>query len=103
MKLITAHRILIGAGIAFFLFYAMVVLMRDHTVSGFVHALVSLAVAVGLTLYYRMLKGMGLQAAVLIYDGAGNSRTCASGYKFERAKVVVSVYAAMTWLNLLLN
>jgi hypothetical protein len=34
---ITAHRILIGAGIAFFLFYAMVVLMRDHTVTGFVH------------------------------------------------------------------
>ena len=59
MKLITAHRILIGAGIAFFLFYAMMVLMRDHTVSGFVHALVSLAVAVGLALYYRTLKGWG--------------------------------------------
>jgi hypothetical protein len=37
----------------------MVVLMRDHTVSGFVHALISLAVAVGLALYYRTLKGWG--------------------------------------------
>jgi hypothetical protein len=59
MKLITAHRILIGAGIAFFLFYAMVVLMRDHTVTGLLHSLVSLAVAVGLALYYRTLKGWG--------------------------------------------
>ena len=59
MKLITAHRILIGAGIAFFLFYAMVVLMRDHTGSGLVHALVSLAVAVGLALYYRTLRRWG--------------------------------------------
>ena len=59
MKLITAHRILIGAGIAFFLFYAMIVLLRDHTVTGLVHALVSLAVAVGLALYYRTLKRWG--------------------------------------------
>ena len=59
MKLITAHRILIGAGIAFFLFYAMVVLMRDHTAVGLVHALVSLAVAVGLALYYRTLRRWG--------------------------------------------
>lgn len=59
MRLITAHRILIGAGIAFFLFYAMVVLMRDHTATGLVHALVSLAVAVGLALYYRTLRRWG--------------------------------------------
>ncbi|PYN90572.1 MAG: hypothetical protein DMD87_01240 [Candidatus Rokuibacteriota bacterium] len=59
MRLITAHRILIGAGIAFFLLYAMIVLLRDHTVAGLVHALVSLAVAVGLALYYRTLKRWG--------------------------------------------
>jgi hypothetical protein len=59
VRLITAHRILIGAGIAFFLFYAMVVLMRDHSASGLVHALVSLAVAVGLALYYRTLRRWG--------------------------------------------
>ena len=59
MKLITAHRVLIGVGIAFFLLYAMLVLMRDHTATGLVHALVSLAVAVGLVLYYRTLKGWG--------------------------------------------
>jgi hypothetical protein len=59
VRLITAHRILIGAGIAFFVFYAMVVLMRDHTATGLVHALVSLAVAVGLALYYRTLRRWG--------------------------------------------
>ena len=59
MRLITAHRILIGAGIAFFLFYAMVVLMRDHTATGLVQALASLAVAVGLALYYRTLRRWG--------------------------------------------
>lgn len=59
MKLITAHRILIGAGIAFFVFYAALVLARDHTTLGLVQAVVSLAVAVGLVLYYRTLKGWG--------------------------------------------
>jgi hypothetical protein len=59
VKLITAHRILIGAGIAFFLFYAMIVLTRDHTAVGFVQAVVSLAVVVGLALYYRTLKRWG--------------------------------------------
>ncbi len=59
MKLITAHRVLIVAGIAFFLFYAMVTLTRDHTASGFVQAVVSLAVVVGLALYYRTLKRWG--------------------------------------------
>ena len=59
MKLITAHRILIGAGIAFFLFYAMIVLTRDHTAAGFIQAIVSLAVVVGLALYYRTLRRWG--------------------------------------------
>ena len=59
MKLITAHRILIGAGIAFFVFYAAIILARDHTTLGLVHALVSLAVAVGLALYYRTLRRWG--------------------------------------------
>jgi hypothetical protein len=59
VKLITAHRILIIAGIAFFLFYAMVVLSRDHTASGLVQAVTSLAVVVGLALYYRTLKRWG--------------------------------------------
>jgi hypothetical protein len=59
VKLITAHRILIIAGIAFFLFYAMVVLSRDHTASGLVQAAISLAVVVGLALYYRTLRRWG--------------------------------------------
>lgn len=59
MKLITAHRILIIAGIAFFLFYAMVVLSRDHTASGLVQAVIALAVVVGLALYYRTLRRWG--------------------------------------------
>ena len=56
MRLITAHRILIGAAIAFFLFYAMFTLSRDHTAAGFIQAIVSLAVVVGLALYYRTLR-----------------------------------------------
>ncbi|MGH7301790.1 MAG: hypothetical protein ACRELZ_00725 [Candidatus Rokuibacteriota bacterium] len=59
MKLITAHRILIGAGIAFFVFYAAIVLVRDHTAAGIAQAVVALAVVVGLVLYYRTLKGWG--------------------------------------------
>ncbi len=59
MKLITAHRILIGAGIAFFVFYSAIVLVRDHTPSGLAQAVVGLAVAVGLVLYYRTLKRWG--------------------------------------------
>ena len=59
MKLITAHRILIGAGIAFFLFYAALLVVRDRTKGAFAQALVSLAVAAGLILYYRTLKGWG--------------------------------------------
>ena len=56
MRLITAHRILIAAAIAFFLFYASVQLRR-HLVSGEVAALaqtaVSVVVAGLLVLYYR--------------------------------------------------
>jgi len=59
VKLITAHRILIGAGIAFFVFYAAVVLARDHTTLGLAQAVVSLAVALGLVVYYRTLKRWG--------------------------------------------
>ena len=59
MKLITAHRILIGAGIAFFVFYAAIVLARQHTTMGLVQAVASLAVAVGLVVYYRTLKRWG--------------------------------------------
>ena len=59
MKLITAHRILIGAGIAFFVFYAVIVLVRQQTPVGLAQAAVSLAVAIGLVVYYRSLKGWG--------------------------------------------
>jgi len=59
VRLITAHRVLIVAGIVFFLFYAMIVLTRDHTAAGFVQAIVSLAVVVGLALYYRTLRHWG--------------------------------------------
>ena len=59
MKLITAHRILIGAGIAFFVLYAVLLLARDRTTAGLVQSAVSLAVAAGLVLYYRTLRGWG--------------------------------------------
>ena len=59
MKLITAHRILIGAGIAFFLFYAVIILVHGHTPAAIAQAVVSLVVAVGLSLYYRTLRRWG--------------------------------------------
>ena len=59
MRLITAHRILIGAGIAFFVFYALLQ-GRQFLVTGapglLVQALVSVVVAVGFAVYYRSLK-----------------------------------------------
>ncbi|MBI4245748.1 MAG: hypothetical protein HY614_01035 [Candidatus Rokubacteria bacterium] len=62
MRLITAHRILIGAGIAFFLFYAGWRLRR-YGASGspgdIAQAVVSAAVALGLIVYYRSLRGWG--------------------------------------------
>ena len=63
MKLITAHRILIAAGIAFFLFYALVqarlFLTRDGGAGAIVQAVVAAAIVVGLALYYRSLKQWG--------------------------------------------
>ena len=62
MKLITAHRILIAAGIAFFLFYALFQLRqygRTGDVGAAVQAAVSAAVAVGLVVYYRSLRHWG--------------------------------------------
>ena len=59
MRLITAHRILIGAGIAFFLLYAGLQLRHGLGADGtpsLVQAGVSLAVAVGLLVYYRSLR-----------------------------------------------
>ena len=62
MRLITAHRILIGAAIAFFLFYAgrtLVSFADGGGVAYLVHAVVSAAVAVGLVFYYRTLSRWG--------------------------------------------
>jgi hypothetical protein len=50
VRLITAHRILIVAGIAFFAFYAIVQLRRSLAQS-----VVASAIVVGLVLYYRTL------------------------------------------------
>ena len=62
MKLITAHRILIGAAIVFFVFFAAVELKQYARVPGaapLIEAVVSIAVAVGLVLYYRTLSRWG--------------------------------------------
>ena len=62
MRLITAHRILIGAAIAFFVFFALVSLRQYGRVPGaapLVEAVVSIAVAIGLVLYYRTLSRWG--------------------------------------------
>jgi hypothetical protein len=59
VKLITAHRILIGAAIAFFVFYAVILLTRDGTTAALVQAVVSLVIAIGLVLYYRSLRRWG--------------------------------------------
>jgi hypothetical protein len=63
LKLITAHRILIAAGIAFFIFYALVQVRRylilDVGTASLVQAVVAGAVAVGLAIYYRSLKSWG--------------------------------------------
>ncbi|HKY51470.1 MAG TPA: hypothetical protein VJP45_09455 [Candidatus Limnocylindria bacterium] len=52
MKLITAHRILIGAAIAFFVLYAALSFRHGAPV----HAVVSVAIAIGLVVYYRTLR-----------------------------------------------
>ncbi len=54
MKLITAHRILIVAAIAFFAFYAVITLVHGRR-GAIVQAVVSAAVAIGLVVYYRSL------------------------------------------------
>ena len=62
MRLITAHRILIGAAIAFFVFFAAVELREYGRTSGtatLVEAVVSIVVAIGLVLYYRTLSRWG--------------------------------------------
>jgi hypothetical protein len=62
VRLITAHRILIGAGIAFFAFYALFQLRRFLAGDGgpaLVQVAVAVAVAVGLAVYYRSLRDWG--------------------------------------------
>jgi hypothetical protein len=62
VKLITAHRILIGAAIVFFVFFAAVQLrlyVRAGGAAPLIEAVVSVAVAVGLVLYYRTLSRWG--------------------------------------------
>ena len=54
MRLITAHRILITVGIAFFLFYAAVQLWHSRGVGGgaaLAQSIGALVVAVGLVIY----------------------------------------------------
>jgi hypothetical protein len=62
VRLITAHRILITAGIVFFAFYGGLRL-RHYFAAGatpdLLHAIVSLTVAVLLLLYYRTLRRWG--------------------------------------------
>jgi len=62
VRLITAHRILIGAAIAFFLFYAAWRLRRyagDGAPVELVQAAASALVAAGLVAYYRTLRRWG--------------------------------------------
>jgi hypothetical protein len=63
VKLITAHRILIVAGIAFFLFYALLqtrlFMTRGGEVGAAVQAVVAGMVVIGLVVYYRSLKQWG--------------------------------------------
>lgn len=58
MRLITAHRVLIVAGIAFFLFYALIearVWMRTGSGAALAQAIVAPLVALGFAIYYRSL------------------------------------------------
>ena len=62
MKLITAHRILIVAAIAFFVLFALVALRQYGRAPGaapLVGAVVAIVVAIGLVLYYRTLSRWG--------------------------------------------
>ena len=55
MRLITAHRILIGAAILFFVFYAVATVVHGRP-GALVQAVVAIVIAVGLILYYRSLR-----------------------------------------------
>jgi hypothetical protein len=58
VRLITAHRILIGAGIAFFLLYALIearLWLRTGSGSALVQAIFAPLIALGFALYYRSL------------------------------------------------
>ena len=62
MRLITAHRILILAGIAFFVLYAVIRSMhylRDGATMDLVQTIVALVIAFGLQWYFRTLAGWG--------------------------------------------
>ena len=62
MRLITAHRILIGAAIAFFVFFAAVQLkiyLRAPAAAPLLEAIVSVVVALSLVLYFRTLSRWG--------------------------------------------
>ncbi|HTO12854.1 MAG TPA: hypothetical protein VMQ51_14875 [Candidatus Binatia bacterium] len=62
MRLITAHRILILAGIAFFIFYAVVRgrhYLADGATMDLVQTIVALAVALALQWYFRSLSRWG--------------------------------------------
>ena len=58
MRLITAHRVLIVAGIAFFLFYALVearLWLRTGSGAALAQAVFAPLIAFGFALYYRSL------------------------------------------------
>ena len=62
MRLITAHRILILAGIAFFIFYAVVRgyhYLTGGTTVDLIHAVVSLVIVYALQWYFRSLANWG--------------------------------------------
>ncbi len=62
MRLITAHRILILAAIAFFVFFAIFGARRYLEDGGLwfvAQSAVSALIAIGLVVYYRTLKGWG--------------------------------------------
>jgi len=62
MRLITAHRILVVAGIAFFTFYALFQARRwfvTGSIGAAAQAVVALLIAVGFQRYYRTLAGWG--------------------------------------------
>jgi hypothetical protein len=60
VRLITAHRILIAAGIAFFVFYAVFQLrlyVREGAVGSVAQAVAAAIIAAGFVWYYRSLRG----------------------------------------------